>query len=157
MAPHQTRGFAGCACASNAENVPPPHPPPPRLQRKPLGSDPDMNYGACVKHVPWCMSGSLTRADTKKTFPAFTVHLTRRPWWWYDIITHNIFCGWKVNVSHCLQRWSMSNLFVQITGLSYVILGIAICIGFLYVLLVIAIYMWHKPISSEHEMRHMSI
>ena len=32
-----------------------------RLQRKPLVSDPDMHHGTCVTHVPWCMSGSLTR------------------------------------------------------------------------------------------------
>ena len=24
-------------------------------------SDPDMHHGMCVKHVPWCMPGSLTR------------------------------------------------------------------------------------------------
>ena len=29
--------------------------PPPRV------SDTDMNHGTCVTHVPWCMSGSLTR------------------------------------------------------------------------------------------------
>ena len=34
---------------------------PPRLQRNPLVSDPDMHHGTCVTHVPWCMSGSLTR------------------------------------------------------------------------------------------------
>ena len=32
-----------------------------RHQRKPLVSDPGMHYGTCVTHVPWCMSGSLTR------------------------------------------------------------------------------------------------
>ena len=32
-----------------------------RLQRKPLVSDPGMNHGTCVTHVPWCMSRSLTR------------------------------------------------------------------------------------------------
>ena len=32
-----------------------------RLQRKPLLSDPDMHHGTCVSHMPWCMSGSLTR------------------------------------------------------------------------------------------------
>ena len=32
-----------------------------RLQRKPLVSDPDMHHGTCGTHVPWCMSGSLTR------------------------------------------------------------------------------------------------
>ena len=32
-----------------------------RLQRKPLVSDPGMYHSTCVTHVPWCMSGSLTR------------------------------------------------------------------------------------------------
>ena len=32
-----------------------------RLQRKPLISDPGIHHGTCVTHVPWCMSGSLTR------------------------------------------------------------------------------------------------
>ena len=27
----------------------------------PWVSDPDMHHGTCVTHVPWCMSGSLTR------------------------------------------------------------------------------------------------
>ena len=44
-----------------------------RLQRKPLVSDSDMRHGTCVTHVPWCMSGSLTRVDGE-TFPAFPAH-----------------------------------------------------------------------------------
>ena len=32
-----------------------------RFQRKPLVSDPNMHHGTCVTHVPWCMSGFLTR------------------------------------------------------------------------------------------------
>ena len=32
-----------------------------RFQRKPLVSDPGMHHDTCVTHVPWCMSGSLTR------------------------------------------------------------------------------------------------
>ena len=32
-----------------------------RLQRKQLISDPGMHHGTCVTHVPWCLSGSLTR------------------------------------------------------------------------------------------------
>ena len=32
-----------------------------RVQRKPLVSDPGMHHGTCVTHVPWRMSGSLTR------------------------------------------------------------------------------------------------
>ena len=35
--------------------------PRPRLQSKPLVSDPGMHHDTCVTHVPWCMSGSLTR------------------------------------------------------------------------------------------------
>ena len=53
----QIRKITGCACAGNAGNVFLRH----RLQRKPLVSDPDMHHGTCVTHVPWCMSGSLTR------------------------------------------------------------------------------------------------
>ena len=33
-----------------------------RLHRKPLVSDPVMQHGTCVTHLPWCMSGSLTRS-----------------------------------------------------------------------------------------------
>ena len=33
-----------------------------RLQRKPLVTDPGMHHDTCVTHVPWCMSGSLTRS-----------------------------------------------------------------------------------------------
>ena len=54
---YQIRKIAGCACAGNAGNVSPHH----RLQRKPLASDPGMHHGTCVPHVPWCMSGSITR------------------------------------------------------------------------------------------------
>ena len=32
-----------------------------RLQRNPLVSDLSMHYGTCVTHVPWYMTGSLTR------------------------------------------------------------------------------------------------
>ena len=46
----QIRKIVGCACVGNAGNVSPP----PRI------SDPDMQHGTCVTHVPWCMTGSLT-------------------------------------------------------------------------------------------------
>ena len=32
-----------------------------QFQRKPLVTDPGMHHGTCVTHVPWCMSGLLTR------------------------------------------------------------------------------------------------
>ena len=56
-ASYQIRKIAGCACAGNAGNVSPRR----RLLRKPLVSDPGMHHGTCFTHVPWCMSGSLTR------------------------------------------------------------------------------------------------
>ena len=55
-ASYQLRKIAGCTCAGNAGNIFPA-----RLGRKPLVSDPGMHHGTCVTHVPWCMSGSLTR------------------------------------------------------------------------------------------------
>ena len=34
-----------------------------RIQRKPRVSDPDMHHGTCVTHMPWCMSGLLSRGS----------------------------------------------------------------------------------------------
>ena len=65
-ASYQKRKSAGCACAGNVS-------PRRRIQRKPRVSDPGMNRGTCVTHVPWCMSGLLTRGGGKK-FPAFPAH-----------------------------------------------------------------------------------
>ena len=56
-ASYQIRKIAGCACAGNAGNVFPRR----RYQRKTQVSDPGMHHGTCVTHVPWCMSGWLTR------------------------------------------------------------------------------------------------
>ena len=63
-----------------------------RFQRKPLVSDPDLHHGTCVTHVPWRMSGSLTRGGGENvpgipgacTTRNFT-YLTRGPWGlvWY--------------------------------------------------------------------------
>ena len=39
-----------------------------RLQRKLLVDDPGIHHGTCVTHVPWCMSGLLTR-DGGVKFP----------------------------------------------------------------------------------------
>ena len=61
-ASYQIRKIAGCACAGNSGNVFPRR----RFQRKPLVSNPGMHHGTCVMHVPWCMSGSLTRGDGEK-------------------------------------------------------------------------------------------
>ena len=80
---YQIRKIGGCACAGNAGNVFPAT----DFQRKPLVSDPDMHHGTCVTHVPWCMSGSLTRngGENVPDIPGacathnFT-YLVRDPW-----------------------------------------------------------------------------
>ena len=55
-----------------------------RLQRKSLVSDPAIHHGTCIMHVPWCMSGSLTRGCGENVPGAcatrnFT-YLERGPW-----------------------------------------------------------------------------
>ena len=58
-----------------------------RLQRKQLISDPGMRHGTCVTHVPWCMSGSLTRGGGENV-PGISgacttrnlTYLVRGPW-----------------------------------------------------------------------------
>ena len=67
---------------------------PPRLQRTPLVSDPDMHHGTYVTHMPWCMSGSLNRdgGENVHGFPGacatrnFT-YLARGPWWELTLFT----------------------------------------------------------------------
>ena len=39
---------------------------PPPASKEPLVSDPGMHHGTCVTHMPWCMSGSLTRGGGGK-------------------------------------------------------------------------------------------
>ena len=46
---------------AHAPGMPRTFPPAAEIQRKPRVSDPDMHHGTCVTHVPWCMSGFLTR------------------------------------------------------------------------------------------------
>ena len=48
-----------------------------RLQRKPLVSDPGMHSGTGVAHVPWCMTGSLTRGGGENV-PGFPGACTTR-------------------------------------------------------------------------------
>ena len=48
-----------------------------RFQRKPLVSDPSMHHGTCVTHVPWCMSGSLTRGGGENVLGIPGAYVTR--------------------------------------------------------------------------------
>ena len=77
--------IAGCACVGNAGEVFP------AIDLKGY-RDPGTHHGTCVTHVPWCMSGSLTRGGWENVagIPGacatrnFT-YLTRGPY--HDIIT----------------------------------------------------------------------
>ena len=58
-----------------------------QLKRKLLVSDPSMHHFTCVTHVPWCMSGSLTRCggenvpDIPSAFATCNfAYLVRGPW-----------------------------------------------------------------------------
>ena len=106
-ASYQIRKISGCACAVNAGNVFPRH----RFQRKPLVIDPDMHHGTCVKHVPWCMSGSITN-DGGENVPSIPgacatrnfAYLVRGPW--SQRLSWNSYC-WNrrhhliMDSSHC--------------------------------------------------------
>ena len=69
-----------------------------RLQRKPLGSDPGMHHGTCVTHVPWCMSGLLTRGS-RENVPGILgacatrkfTYLVRGPSSWF-VMTTIVLC-----------------------------------------------------------------
>ena len=70
-----------------------------QLQRKPLVSDPGMHHGTCITHVPWWMSGSLTRRGGKNV-PGIPVACASRNFfyiwqkahllkiWWYKVFWH---------------------------------------------------------------------
>ena len=74
----QKRKIAGCTCAGNAGNVFPRD----WLHRKPLVSDPDMHHRTCVMHMPWCLSGSLTRGHGENVpdIPSACASATLRIW-----------------------------------------------------------------------------
>ena len=63
-----------------------------QLQSKSQVSDPGMHHGTCMTHVPWCMSGSLTRGGGENV-PGIPdawatrnfTYLARGPWFIYRI------------------------------------------------------------------------
>ena len=77
-ASYQIRKIKGYACAGNARNVFPPA----EIQRKPWVSDPGMHHGTCVTHVPWCMSGLLTRGggENVRSIPGACAPASLRIW-----------------------------------------------------------------------------
>ena len=95
-----------------------------RLQRKPLVSDPAMYHDTCVTHVPWCISGFLTRGggENVRAIPGacatrnFT-YLVRGPLKqetprsWLD-------CTWTVSYKHDKNLSWLERKHVWIKGAS---------------------------------------
>ena len=86
-----------------------------RLQRKLPVSDPDMRHGTCVAHVPWCMSGSLTRGGGENVPSAcatrnFT-YLARGP------LKPNVACynGSQEQYFVVVRLWTISIMFFRIS------------------------------------------
>ena len=95
-----------------------------RVQRKPPVSDPGMHHGTCVTHVPWCMSGSLTRSGVENVPSAYTTrnlaYLVKGPWWIQSQDNIRQFvtgssCPFVFDVSHHCMCWVSINLTYQIS------------------------------------------
>ena len=110
---YQIRKIAGCACAGNARNVFPRR----WFQWKPLVSDPGMHHGTCVTHVPWWMSGSLTRGDGEN-IPGACAPAIMHIWQEAYVITyHLIESMWYHRLFVWLDSfldWMHFNIFVSL-------------------------------------------
>ena len=93
---------------------------PPTIQMKPLDSDRGMHHGTCVTHVPWCMSGSLTR-DGGVNVPGIPgacttrncTYLARGP---YSSWLLQLFAYWLRDVfqSNCTLNFTLGSIFLII-------------------------------------------
>ena len=98
-ASYQIRKIKGCACAGNAGNVSPSQ----RLQRKPLFGDPGMRHGTCVTHVPWCMSGSLTRGGGENVPGISRACATRK----FTYLVRGIYTCFMILAASLVKTWNM--------------------------------------------------
>ena len=95
-------------------------------------SDPDMQHGTCVMHVPWCMSGSLTSGFLGrrggKTFPQLYV-LVRGPCTATDGRASWVTWSWTamvLNICHGCYRyvWEWISTFqrrVRVSKCKYIL------------------------------------
>ena len=90
------------------------------LQRKPLVSDPGRHHGTSVTHVPWCMSGSLTRG-AEENVPGIPgacltrnfTYLARGPWYqrqWHWLCGTNMALIYSVH--HGLVDGGQGHVFI---------------------------------------------
>ena len=111
-ASYQIRKIAGCACAGNAGNVSPRR----RIQRKTRVSYPGMHHGTCVTHVPWCMSGLLTRGGG---IPGACAPAILRIWQeahWMKSSWSKSLMGIQHNWSNITSWWHSKNITISCTG-----------------------------------------
>ena len=95
-----------------------------RFQRKPLVSDPGMHHGMCVTHVPWWMSGSLTRGG-RENVPGIPgacaslnfTYLARGPF-------QQKICGFEhINTLQTKNTCNNLSLFVNERGIKWQVSG----------------------------------
>ena len=85
-----------------------------RLPRKPIVSDPDMHHGMCVTHVPWFISGSLTRGGGGN-LPGIPGACATRNFMYHSLplanLTHDNMACWTRQSS----KWSIkcSRIFID--------------------------------------------
>ena len=90
-----------------------------RLQRKPLVSDPSMHHGTCVTHVPWCMSGLLTRGG-RENVPGIpgacatsNLYISgKRPIMWINV-DHELWCHMVMPDANALKNCSTNSKFAD--------------------------------------------
>ena len=80
-----------------------------RLQRKPLVTDPGTHHGTCVTHVPWWMSGSLTRGGRANAPGILGSCATRN-------LTYLVRGQWNTGTRVCYIVNSMSNQSISSYG-----------------------------------------
>ena len=87
---------------------------PPPTSKKTLVSDPGIHHGTCATHLPWCMSGSLTRgvgenvpgipgAWATRNFAYLIRGPLERPFW-------NSLCTWRVEPWNVPEGWKLAML-----------------------------------------------
>ena len=103
---------------------------------RPQVSDPGMHHSTCVTHVPWCMSGSLTRGGGENVcgIPAACptrnfAYLARGPWriqpcmgalWlaWFDYSCAINSLPMTVTISQCVSPYSLLWRFAKVSHYS---------------------------------------
>ena len=75
----------------------------PPLTSKGTASDPGMHHGTCVVHVPWCMSGSISRGDEENVPCIPGASATRN---------FTYLARGPLSVAHIAGNWKCSSLYL---------------------------------------------